>query len=89
MVEIAPVLRQFTGENFYSSADTALCEAVLNAIDAIGRRQEREPAIEPQIDIVFDRTNRMVTLADNSDEMNRDDVARLAEQHNAEAHGAS
>jgi len=39
-VEIAPVLRLFTGENFYSSADAALREAVLNAIDAIGRRQE-------------------------------------------------
>jgi hypothetical protein len=30
------VLRLFTGENFYSSADAALREAVRNAIDAIG-----------------------------------------------------
>lgn len=37
-VDIEPVLRLFTGENFYSSADAALREAVLNAIDAIGRR---------------------------------------------------
>jgi hypothetical protein len=71
------VLRLFTGENFYSSADAALREAVLNAIDAIGRRQETEPALEPQIDVIFDRTNQTVTVADNGDGMNRDDLGRL------------
>ena len=76
-VEIAPVLRLFTGENFYSSADAALREAVLNAIDAIGRRQETEPALEPQINVIFDRTNQTITIADNGDGMNRDDVGRL------------
>jgi hypothetical protein len=35
-LEIEPVLRLFTGENFYSSADAAMREAVLNAIDASG-----------------------------------------------------
>lgn len=76
-VEIAPVLQLFTGENFYSSADAALREAVLNAIDAIGRRREKEPEIEPLIDVVFDSSNRTVTISDNGDGMNRDDVARL------------
>lgn len=76
-VEIAPVLQLFTGENFYSSADAALREAVLNAVDAIGRRREKEPKIEPQIEIIFDRTNSTVTISDNGDGMARDDVARL------------
>ncbi len=53
-VEIEPVLRLFTGENFYSSADAALREAVLNAIDAIGRRQQTDAAPPPIIDITFD-----------------------------------
>ena len=39
-VDIEPVLNLFTGENFYSSADAAIREAVLNAIDAISRRKE-------------------------------------------------
>ena len=47
-LETEPVLKLFTGENFYSSADAALREAVLNAIDAIGRRKEEAPEIEPQ-----------------------------------------
>jgi hypothetical protein len=76
-VEIAPVLRLFTGENFYSSADAALREAVLNAIDAIGRRREQEREIEPQIEVTFDRTNQTVTISDNGDGMNRDDLGRL------------
>ena len=31
------VLKLFTGESFYSSVDASIREAVLNAIDAIGR----------------------------------------------------
>jgi len=38
-VDIEPVRRLFTGDHVYSSADAALREAVLNAIDAIGRGQ--------------------------------------------------
>lgn len=76
-VDVEPVLRLFTGENFYSSADAALREAVLNAIDAIGRRQQTEAALEPEIEIIFDQTNRTITVVDNGDGMDRGDVANL------------
>src|SRR5215217_4835078 len=76
-VDVEPVLRLFTGENFYSSADAALREAVLNAIDAIGRRQQMEATLEPEIEITFDETNRTITVADNGDGMDRGDVANL------------
>ena len=76
-VDVEPVLRLFTGENFYSSADAALREAVLNAIDAIGRRQQMEAALSPEIEITFDQTMKTITVADNGDGMDRGDVATL------------
>ena len=76
-VEIEPVLHLFTGENFYSSADAALREAVLNAIDAIGRRHQTEPELQPHIDIIFDRANLTVTVSDNGDGMDRSDITGL------------
>src|SRR5690349_5797036 len=76
-VDVEPVLRLFTGENFYSSADAALREAVLNAIDAIGRRQQTDAALEPTIEIIFDQTKKTITVADNGDGMDRGDVATL------------
>jgi HSP90 family molecular chaperone len=76
-VDIEPVLRLFTGENFYSSADAALREAVLNAIDAIGRRRVTEPDLQQQIEVIFDRTKMTITVSDNGDGMDRQDVANL------------
>jgi hypothetical protein len=76
-VEIEPVLRLFTGENFYSSADAALREAVLNAIDAIGRRRLTEPALKQKIEVTFDRAKMTITVNDNGDGMDRQDVANL------------
>jgi hypothetical protein len=76
-VDVEPVLRLFTGENFYSSADAALREAVLNDIDAIGRRQQEEPALEPRIEVEFDRPNLTVTVSDNGEGMDREDIAGL------------
>lgn len=76
-VDIEPVLRLFTGENFYSSADAALREAVLNAIDAIGRRQEEKPGLEPDIQVTFDQQTRTISIADNGDGMDRDDITNL------------
>ena len=37
------VLKLFTGESFYSSVYASIREAVLNAIDAIGRRRDVQP----------------------------------------------
>ena len=76
-VDVGPVLRLFTGENFYSSADAALREAVLNAIDAIGRRQQTEAALKPEIEVIFDQTDRTITVVDNGDGMDRGDIANL------------
>jgi Histidine kinase-, DNA gyrase B-, and HSP90-like ATPase len=76
-VDVEPVLRLFTGENFYSSADAALREAVLNAIDAIGRRQQTEAALSPEIEITFDQTMKTISVTDNGDGMDRGDVATL------------
>ena len=76
-VDVEPVLRLFTGENFYSSADAALREAVLNAIDAVGRRQEVEPTLNPNIEVTFDRANQSIAISDNGDGINRGDIAKL------------
>ena len=76
-IEIEPVLKLFTGKGFYSSADAGIREAVLNSIDAIGRRKDAEPELEPNIDIIFDRELQTVTILDNGDGMNRDDVTNL------------
>jgi len=76
-LETESVLKLFTGENFYSSADAAIREVVLNSIDAIGRRKDTEPATEPKIDIVFDRENQTIAISDNGDGMDRDDLAKL------------
>ena len=54
-IETESVLKLFTGENFYSSADAAIREVILNSIDAIGRRKDEEPNTEANIEIEFDR----------------------------------
>ena len=76
-LQTEPVLRLFTGENFYSSSDAAIREAVLNAIDAVGRRKDDDPKIEQQIEVVFDRGNQTIKISDNGDGMTRDDLANL------------
>ncbi len=76
-IDVAPVLRLFTGENFYSSADAALREAVLNAIDAVGRRRESDESLRQNIQIVFDRTEQTVSISDNGDGMTQENVATL------------
>ncbi len=76
-LETEPVLKLFTGENFYSSADAALREAVLNSIDAIGRRKEVNPALESEIDVVFDREKQLIQISDNGIGMNQEDLANL------------
>ncbi len=84
-LETEPVLRLFTGENFYSSADAAIREAVLNAIDALGRRRDDEPDIDQQIEITFHRENQTIVISDNGDGMDRDDLANLFSKIGASA----
>lgn len=80
-----PVLRLFTGENFYSSADVAIREAVLNAIDAIGRRIDVESDTEQQIEIAFDCVNQTIAISDNGDGMNQNDLTNLFSKVGASA----
>ena len=84
-IQTEPVLRLFTGENFYSSADVAIREVVLNCIDAIGRRNEADGVIEPQIQIVFDQDKESITISDNGDGMDREDLGNLFSKVGASA----
>ena len=71
------ILHLFTGETFYSNVDVAIREAVLNAIDAIGRRHIAEPNILPDIRVVFDRQSMTVTVSDNGDGMEQEQFSHL------------
>lgn len=71
------VLNLLTGDRFYSDSSAALREAVLNAIDAVYRRREIEPKLDPEILLEFDRPNLRLTIRDNGDGMNRAAVAEL------------
>ena len=71
------ILRLFTGETFYSSVDASIREAVLNAIDAVGRRRAADSSLPPQIAVTFDTQSRTVTVTDNGDGMCQDDVTGL------------
>ena len=73
----ANILALFTGETFYSSIDASIREAVLNAIDAVGRRREKDSSVCQQIDICFDRQSQTIKVSDNGDGMGRDEVSRL------------
>ncbi len=59
-VEPEQVVRLFTGDRFYSSADAGIREAVLNAIDAIGRRRNVEADVNPQIHVIYDRQEQEI-----------------------------
>lgn len=76
-VDNAQVLRLFTGENFYSDCDAALREAVLNAIDAVTRRQAHETGIKPDIKVVFSEAEQWISISDNGDGMDQEAVATL------------
>lgn len=77
-IDTAHVLELFTGDRFYSSKDAALREAVLNAIDACGRRgATAEEGYERSISVVFDRDAATLTIADNGDGMNAGKVGAL------------
>lgn len=71
------VLRLFTGDRFYSSSDAGLREAILNAIDACGRRQDSDPNHESTITVTFDDDARTVTVRDNGIGMTQEDLTNL------------
>ena len=71
------ILGLFTGETFYSNVDASIREAILNAIDAVGRRRDVDPSLSAQIVVTFDRQSRTVTVTDNGDGMSKAEVAQL------------
>ena len=84
-IDTEAILNLFTGETFYSSVDASLREAVLNAIDAIGRRQDIEPSVTPDISIEFDRQSMTITVTDNGDGMGPEDAVQLFSKVGASA----
>ena len=79
------ILKLFTGETFYSNVDASLREAVLNSIDAIGRRREKEPAVEPSISVDFDRQSMTIIVIDNGDGMGSEEATKLFSRVGASA----
>jgi len=72
------VLDLFTGDRFYSSSDAALREAILNSIDACGRRQSSSgEEYSPKINVIFDRSDKIITIEDNGDGMTKEGVKDL------------
>lgn len=71
------ILNLLTGDRFYSNASAALREAVLNAIDAIHRRQNTETNLIPRIKVEFNRDNLTLSISDNGEGMDQTAVSRL------------
>lgn len=71
------ILNLLTGDRFYSNPSAALREAVLNAIDAVYRRRNGTPDINPEIRVTFDRLKLKLVVADNGVGMNKEDVHAL------------
>jgi len=84
-IDASPVLKLFTGENFYSSSDAAIREAILNAIDAIGRRRKELPELIPDINVIFDEQALTVTISDNGDGMEQTQINALFSKIGASA----
>ena len=76
-IDQASILDLFTGETFYSSVDASIREAILNAIDAVGRRQASDPSLSANITVNFDRQSRAITVSDNGDGMGKEQVEKL------------
>lgn len=71
------IMSLLTGDRFYSSADAALREAILNAIDACGRRLAEDAIYHPAITVTFDEATRTLTITDNGDGMDQHDITEL------------
>ena len=71
------ILKLLTGKRFYSDPSAALREAILNAIDAVRRRQQSIEDLEPVIDVIFDRDQLTLRVDDNGIGMDKDSVTRF------------
>lgn len=71
------IMGLLTGDRFYSSADAALREAILNAIDACGRRLAEEGSYRPAIAVTLDEATLTLTISDNGDGMDQHDITDL------------
>jgi hypothetical protein len=71
------IMALLTGDRFYSSADASLREAILNAIDACGRRLAEEASYHPAITVTFDEATSTLTITDNGDGMDQHDITEL------------
>lgn len=71
------IMELLTGDRFYSSWDAALREAVLNAIDACGRRRVVDADYQPQVLVQFDEGTRSLTIIDNGDGMDPQTISTL------------
>lgn len=71
------ILNLLTGDRFYSNPSAALRESILNAVDAVHRRQRTDPHIRPEIVVTFDRSTRQLQVRDNGIGMTRADISSL------------
>jgi len=71
------ILNLLTGDRFYSNASAALREAVLNAIDAVHRRQLTETSLIPCITVAFDCDELTISVSDNGDGMSQHAITQL------------
>ena len=71
------IMALLTGDRFYSSADAALREAILNSIDACGRRAAEGESYNRAITVAFDEATLTLTISDNGDGMDQSDITDL------------
>ena len=71
------ILKLLTGTRFYSDPSAALREAILNAIDAVRRRQQSTANFEPMIAVTIDRDQLTFRVDDNGIGMDKTSITRF------------
>ena len=71
------ILNLLTGTRFYSDPSAALREAILNAIDAVSRRQQSTAGFEPKINVTIDRPHLTFRVDDNGIGMDKTRITRF------------
>jgi len=71
------ILKLLTGTRFYSDPSAALREAILNAIDAVRRRQSSTDSFDPVIDVTIDRDQLTLRVDDNGTGMDKTNITRF------------
>jgi len=82
------ILDLLTGDRFYSNPSAALREAVLNAIDAVQRRQKGTSNHAADISVTFNTNDLTIAIMDNGVGMDRGDIASLFTKVGASAANA-